>query len=88
MKNSLPTLLFALALSTGMSLAAAQDQDVEPPEAAPNAEQEPTPASQEELAEGADIEEEALEDDEDGPARFIPTEEISQDLGVSFPADI
>ncbi len=27
-------------------------------------------------------------EDEDSPRRFIPTEEISQDLGVSFPADI
>lgn len=27
-----------------------------------------------------------LSDDE--PSRFIPTEQISQDLGVSFPADI
>lgn len=30
------------------------------------------------------------EEDEDGdsPGRFIPSEQISQDLGVSFPADI
>ncbi len=27
-------------------------------------------------------------EDEDSPSRFIPTEQISQDLGVSFPADI
>lgn len=27
-------------------------------------------------------------DDEESPERFIPTEEISQDLGVSFPVDI
>ena len=26
--------------------------------------------------------------EEDSPSRFIPTEQISQDLGVSFPADI
>lgn len=25
---------------------------------------------------------------DDSPARFIPTEQISQDLGVSFPVDI
>jgi hypothetical protein len=32
---------------------------------------------------------EKAEDDKDEPAdRFIPTEEISQDLGVSFPVDI
>jgi hypothetical protein len=28
------------------------------------------------------------EDEEESPERFIPTEEISQDLGVSFPVDI
>lgn len=28
------------------------------------------------------------DEDEDSPGRFIPTEEISQDLGVSFPVDI
>ena len=27
-------------------------------------------------------------DEEESDARFIPTEEISQDLGVSFPVDI
>lgn len=30
----------------------------------------------------------AGEAEEDSPGRFIPTEEISQDLGVSFPVDI
>lgn len=28
------------------------------------------------------------EEEETGPGRFIPSEQISQDLGVSFPADI
>ena len=32
-----------------------------------------------------DVEEDS---EEDSPSRFIPTEQISQDLGVSFPADI
>lgn len=27
-------------------------------------------------------------DDEESPGRFVPTEQISQDLGVSFPVDI
>ncbi len=27
-------------------------------------------------------------DNEDGPSRFVPSEEISLDLGVSFPVDI
>ncbi len=29
-----------------------------------------------------------LDPEEESPSRFIPTEQISQDLGVSFPADI
>jgi hypothetical protein len=36
---------------------------------------------------GADAES-GEEDEEESPDRFIPTEEISQDLGVSFPVDI
>ena len=28
------------------------------------------------------------EEEEESPSRFIPTEQISQDLGVSFPVDI
>lgn len=42
-----------------------------------------------------DAAEQAAEDDNaddapvgDSPTRFIPTEQVSQDLGVSFPADI
>jgi len=31
---------------------------------------------------------EADEDEADSSVRFIPTEQISQDLGVSFPVDI
>ena len=31
---------------------------------------------------------EAEDDEEESPSRFIPTEQISQDLGVTFPADI
>lgn len=31
---------------------------------------------------------ETNESEEESSARFIPTEEISQDLGVSFPVDI
>ena len=27
-------------------------------------------------------------DEEESPGRFVPTEQISQDLGVSFPIDI
>jgi hypothetical protein len=47
------------------------------------------------IAQGSDAELAAADESEDadnpedeGRARFIPTEEISQDLGVSFPVDI
>lgn len=47
------------------------------------------------IAQGSDVELAAADESEDadnpedeGRARFIPTEEISQDLGVSFPVDI
>ena len=39
-------------------------------------------------AENTEDVEVAFEDGEESPERFIPTEEISQDLGVSFPVDI
>jgi hypothetical protein len=35
-----------------------------------------------------DADAQSQEEDEQGNRRFIPTEEISQDLGVSFPIDI
>ncbi len=31
---------------------------------------------------------EQTDEEEESPSRFIPTEQISQDLGVSFPVDI
>lgn len=34
------------------------------------------------------LDETETDEDEESPERFIPTEEISQDLGVSFPVDI
>jgi hypothetical protein len=34
------------------------------------------------------LDETEAEDEEESPERFIPTEEISQDLGVAFPVDI
>jgi hypothetical protein len=48
--------------------------------------QEDSASTQSELDEESDQTDELEE--EDSPSRFIPTEQISQDLGVSFPADI
>jgi len=71
-------LLFVLA-STVLA------QDVEPPvDATAEAGADGQAEQQDDNAGGED--EEATEDEAD--ARFIPTEEISQDLGVSFPVDI
>ncbi|MCB1671412.1 MAG: hypothetical protein H7A04_12140 [Pseudomonadales bacterium] len=36
----------------------------------------------------ADVQLDGQEPEEESPSRFIPTEQISQDLGVSFPVDI
>ena len=51
---------------------------------------EPTATAQEGDSEPDAAEEENSDDAPvgDSPTRFIPTEQVSQDLGVSFPADI
>ena len=59
-------------------------QAVETEEASAAEQQEP--AQDTELA-GAESAQDAESEEESG-ARFIPTEEISQDFGVSFPVDI
>lgn len=45
-------------------------------------------AENDELVLGDDAEAEQDEEAERSSSRFIPTEQISQDLGVSFPVDI
>lgn len=70
--------------------AAAQDseqsaaQAVETEEA--SAPQQQESAQETELA--GDVSAQDADSDEESGARFIPTEEISQDFGVSFPVDI
>lgn len=53
---------------------------------------EPPPGQEDSAATRNELDEEPNQADdleeEDSPSRFIPTEQISQDLGVSFPADI
>ncbi len=44
--------------------------------------------SQDNAAQAESESESATEEAEDEASRFVPTEQISQDLGVSFPADI
>ena len=81
------TLIFLLwGLLVGKALAAennpqAVDDSGNNPELADSGDAEP------ELEAAVDSDEAGAEDEESS-ARFIPTEQISQDLGVSFPIDI
>lgn len=77
--------VFLLILLFGWQLSLAQDtaQPAVTEEAAPQSEQQDEPQQEEDL-----ILAETEADEEESPDRFIPTEEISQDLGVSFPVDI
>ncbi len=90
-------ILFSMVFLCQLSLAIEDElpaQETEPlysasPQAQTDAEQEP---EQEIFDEGSDLiaaeMTETNEVEEETSARFIPTEEISQDLGVSFPVDI
>ena len=94
--------LFTMFLTAGLVLqtaraqqdsAAASEQAAENGAAAIEAAQEDTAQleredreDQEELDEPEESEE--SEELEESEARFVPTEEISQDLGVAFPVDI
>tara|TARA_R110002073_G_scaffold74173_8_gene181586 strand:- start:603 stop:815 length:213 start_codon:yes stop_codon:yes gene_type:complete len=66
-------------------------QDADQNDAASSAQASPE-TSQSELGDGDDLIAAEIdvtnEDEEESSVRFIPTEEISQDLGVSFPIDI
>ena len=76
---------FLLSLMGGSQSVLAQDATQTEPteETAPQSEQQEETQQEEDL-----ILAESDADEEESPGRFIPTEEISQDLGVSFPVDI
>ena len=78
----LKLVLFAALFGVGM--VQAQDQQQDDQSAAQAQEQEQTEQGQ------AEAEEESTGETEEneGFERFIPTEQVSRDLGVSFPADI
>ncbi len=84
-------LLFSLFFASSVW---GQDQAPEESETESQNEQQAidTDLSSEELAAAENDElilgDEAEEQEEGANSRFIPTEEISQDLGVSFPVDI
>jgi len=79
-------LLLILLFGLSQIAALAQDAQTEP------AEQVDTESTEDVQDEGSDlVAVEALEvgeDESESSVRFIPTEEISQDLGVSFPINI
>ncbi len=81
--------LIHLLLPLLMVSAAAVAQDTTPQDVAGDvsdqAEQQNEVLQQEEFILN---ESDEAEEEEESPDRFIPTEEISQDLGVSFPVDI
>lgn len=77
--------VFLFNLLGGSQFVLAQDTAQTEPteETAPQSEQQEGTQQEEDL-----ILAESEADEEESPGRFIPTEEISQDLGVSFPVDI
>jgi len=72
--------LFALLVLSQVTLAAENDALAE------DSDQVETTRVDPEITQ--ETEDEFTETDEETSVRFIPTEEISQDLGVSFPVDI
>ena len=85
-------LLFALLSFCQLTFAAendppAQDSDLQE---AVQIESEPSQETQEDGSDliAAEILDTNENEDEESSVRFIPTEEISQDFGVSFPVDI
>ncbi len=84
-------LILALIVLGQQTFAGAPVQDTDQVEVDNSTQASPGPNSSEEADSddliAAEITE-TNEDEEESSARFIPTEEISQDLGVSFPIDI
>jgi hypothetical protein len=86
---------FALALLCSSALAAAQsanDADQGQDAAAASSQDQEEPASDGQAQQNQDSASQdvaQVEDEEEASAgRFIPTEQLSQDLGASFPVDI
>ena len=86
MKHKILLLLAAMLLSWFSLAQDNQDQSTtnDTQQSATNAE--PGQSTVEETAEDAELA--GGDEEEEVPGRFIPSEQISQDLGVSFPIDI
>lgn len=84
-------LLFALLSFCQLTLAAENDPPVQDSDLQEATQVEPD-SSIEVQEDGSDLVAAEIfdtnEDEEESSVRFIPTEEISQDFGVSFPVDI
>jgi len=76
--------LIAMGIASATLLAAEATPDNQTEDLAASEQNTPEPADSD--SENGGAVDEAPE--EESPSRFIPTEQISQDLGVSFPADI
>ena len=89
MKRLLMLLLCIASLSGSVALAqtGADAEPAQPPAPATPSQPEPAPLVQADEPDNADSDENT-EPTQESQARFIPTEQISQDLGVSFPVDI
>lgn len=87
-----------LILAFLLSMAAVEAQEAATPEDAGSQQSDGNSAPVADQGDDADeqgAQEQVAEEDNpddapvgDSPSRFIPTEQVSQDLGVSFPADI
>lgn len=84
-KLVVPALLLLSPTVLAQDLPATQQTDDEELQVAPFEVQD---TNEEALVVDENEEETEVEEEEDSPIRFIPTEEVSQDLGVSFPVDI
>ena len=83
-------LLIGMASLVGSVVLAQTGADAEPaqpPTQAAPAQTEPAPIAGTDAQSNGNSDEN-LEPAQESQARFIPTEQISQDLGVSFPVDI
>jgi hypothetical protein len=92
MNKTLSQLFFALALLSSSAVAVAQSatdagQDAASDAAIAQEDEEPAQAQQGQNPSSQDVAQ--VEEEEDATTgRFIPTEQLSQDLGASFPVDI
>lgn len=84
--SRLPTLILTALLLPGALFAADNPAPQQEPEAV--APEQSDGEQLQEAGEESGAEDNTQDQEEETDARFIPTEEISQDLGVSFPVDI